>query len=81
MSDLKLYALMIPGDYSTDYLDRIDPKDNMLLAAAFEAKANYLVTLDKKHLLPLKHFKGTSIVAPFQFNKEIESYKQGENSQ
>lgn len=54
-------ALHISGAYEAT-LDNIDPDDNMFLAAAYESKANYLVSLDKKHLLPLKHYHGTQIV-------------------
>lgn len=55
-------AEQIAGDYSTDYLDIIDPKDNMFLALAYESKADYLVSLDKKHILPIKYFYGTQIL-------------------
>ncbi|MBR8837633.1 MAG: putative toxin-antitoxin system toxin component, PIN family [Stigonema ocellatum SAG 48.90 = DSM 106950] len=76
LKGIKHSLLKIPGDYSTNYLDDIDPKDNILLAAAFEAKADYLITLDKHDLQPLKHYKGTQIVAPDQFLKEIECYNE-----
>lgn len=36
------------------YQDITDSKDVYVIAAAFKSKANYLVTLDKKHLLKLK---------------------------
>ncbi|MEM9272649.1 MAG: putative toxin-antitoxin system toxin component, PIN family [Cyanobacteria bacterium P01_F01_bin.143] len=45
-------ALQIPGIYEASRLDDIDPDDNMFLAAAYESNADYLVSLDKKHLLP-----------------------------
>lgn len=38
--------------------------DNRILECAFAAKADCLVTGDKRHLLPLKQFKGTRIVSP-----------------
>jgi putative PIN family toxin of toxin-antitoxin system len=41
-----------------------DPKDDMVLECAAAAGADYLVTGDKKHLLPLKHFQGIPIVSP-----------------
>jgi len=46
-----------------------DPKDNKFLALSWEVKADYLITGDKKHLLPLKTFKTTNIVTPQQFLK------------
>ncbi|MDY6806628.1 MAG: putative toxin-antitoxin system toxin component, PIN family [Cyanobacteriota bacterium] len=60
-------ALNIPGAYEATFLDDIDPKDNMFLAAAYEAKADYLVSLDKKHILPIKYYHGTQILQPKLF--------------
>ena len=60
-------ALNIPGIYEGTFLDDIDPKDNMFLAAAYEAKADYLVSLDKKHILPIKYYHGTQILQPKSF--------------
>lgn len=45
-----------------------DPKDNILLEASGESKANYLITGDKD-LLVLKKFKKTKILKPSQFLK------------
>ncbi|MBU1669552.1 MAG: hypothetical protein KKF41_04730 [Actinobacteria bacterium] len=42
---------------------RDDPADNMFLAHASEAQADFLVTGDE-HLLGLKSFEGTAIVSP-----------------
>lgn len=41
--------------------------DNRILECAAEAKADFLVTGDKKHILPLKKFESTRIVSPSQF--------------
>lgn len=60
-------AINIPGAYKATHLDDIDPDDNMFLAAAYEAKADYLISLDKEHLLPLKHYHGTQILTPVLF--------------
>jgi predicted nucleic acid-binding protein len=62
-----LLALQLPGNYAVYRLDHVDPKDNMLLAAALEGSADYLVSLDARHVLPLKHYKGTQIVDPGLF--------------
>ncbi len=43
-----------------------DPKDNMFLEAALEAKADFLITGDKD-LLTLKTFKSTKILTPKEF--------------
>jgi len=57
-------ALRIPGAYQSSRLDKVDKTDNKFLAAAYEAKADFLVSLDKKSLLPMKHFYKTQIVSP-----------------
>lgn len=44
-----------------------DVKDNRYLACAKDGQADYLVTGDKKHLLPLKKFGFTRIVSPKEF--------------
>jgi len=41
--------------------------DNLVLETAFVGRAEYLVTGDKKHLLPLGTFKGIKIVTPSAF--------------
>ena len=44
-----------------------DHVDNLVLETAALGKARYLVTGDRKHLLPLGTFKMTKIVAPADF--------------
>lgn len=60
-------ALNIPGAYVVYRLDDVDPDDNMLLAAAQEGGAEYLVSRDEQHVLPLKHHHETQIVSPQLF--------------
>lgn len=48
-----------------------DPKDNFLLDLADASKAGYLVTGDKD-LLEHNPFKGTKIVTPAAFEKQLE---------
>lgn len=44
-----------------------EPKDNKILECALEAKADYIVSGDKKHLLSLKTFQNISIISAKQF--------------
>jgi putative PIN family toxin of toxin-antitoxin system len=46
---------------------RRDQDDNRILECALEAHAEYLVTGDKRDLLPLKEFRGTRIVNASEF--------------
>ena len=48
-----------------------DIKDKMLLDAAVSFSASYLVTGDKKHLLPLKSVGRTKIISPKEFARLI----------
>jgi uncharacterized protein len=41
--------------------------DNRILECAVESKASYLITGDKKHLLPLKQYQGIRILPPAEF--------------
>ncbi len=44
-----------------------DPPDNKFLECAVEAKADYLISGDNRHLLPFNNFQGIRIVSPSQF--------------
>jgi len=63
---VSLIALHIPGAYETTTLDEIDPDDNKFLAAAYEAKADFLISLDSD-LLNRKFAHGTQIITPATF--------------
>ena len=45
--------------------------DNRILECAVEGKTNYIVTGDKKHLLPLKKFRGIKIVTAKDFLQDL----------
>jgi len=44
-----------------------DPKDNPVVATAVAGKADYLVTGDRAHLLPLGEYRGVRMVSPREF--------------
>lgn len=46
---------------------RTHPQDNKILEAAQEAKADYIISGDKKHLLSLKKFKNIEIISAKEF--------------
>ena len=66
-------ALKLEGNIQTNRLDNIDSDDNKFLNAAYEGNADYLISMDKKHLLPLKHFHETQILHPNLFITQIEN--------
>lgn len=43
--------------------------DNRILECAIEGKVQYLISGDKKHLLPLKEYQGIKILSPAEFLK------------
>lgn len=71
-------ALRIPGSYEATKLDDVDPDDNIFLAAAYESGADYIVSGDKKHILPLKHFHGSQILSPELFLRTLMGLSSGE---
>lgn len=46
---------------------KTDKTDNKILEAAVEAKVDYLVSGDKKHLLTLRKFRNILILSPKEF--------------
>jgi len=72
LSVIRSIASYIPGAVEATFLDNIDPNDNMFLAAAYESGADYLISLDRKHLLPIKYYHGTQIVDPSIFLSLLE---------
>lgn len=48
-----------------------DVTDTKFLSLASESQADYIVTNDRRHLLPLKQFDQTRIVTPYQFLEEL----------
>jgi len=43
--------------------------DNRILECTIEGKAQYLISGDRKHLLPLKEYRGIKILSPAEFLK------------
>ena len=48
-----------------------DEADNRILECAVEAKAQYVVSGDEHHLLPLGEFEGIKILSPAEFLRLI----------
>ncbi|MDP2704485.1 MAG: putative toxin-antitoxin system toxin component, PIN family [bacterium] len=63
--------------YQTEKVDKIknDPSDNHILEVAEAAKADFIITGDKKHILPLKKHKTAKILPPADFLKELQKRK------
>ena len=48
-----------------------DADDHRILECAVAARVDYLITGDKSHLQPLKHFRGIQIVSPREFLDQL----------
>ena len=48
-------------------------EDNRVLECAIDGRADFIVTGDTKHILPLKEFEGIRILSPSQFMKHLPS--------
>ncbi len=66
LDTLRRLACFLPGLVEGVTAVQADPSDNIFLACALEAGADYLVSQDA-HLLNLKHYHGTQIVSLAQF--------------
>ncbi len=44
-----------------------DPEDDMILECAIKSRADYIISGDKKHLLPLRQYEGIPILSPSDF--------------
>jgi len=73
---IKERAVMTPNLYRTDRIKK-DPTDNKFLAAAVEAKADYIVSGDK-HLKDVKRFHGIQIIDARTFVEMVKK-KAGQN--
>lgn len=49
-------------------------EDNRVLECAVDGKANFIVTGDTKHILPLKEFRGIKISSPSEFIKHFPAF-------
>ncbi|MDL1870664.1 putative toxin-antitoxin system toxin component, PIN family [Deltaproteobacteria bacterium PRO3] len=62
----RAFAQMVYPEDRLDLITRVDA-DNRILECAVHAKADFLVTGDKRDILPLKKIRSTIIVNPSQF--------------
>lgn len=69
---LRGVAEVVPGRYEV-FTVTDDPKDNPVLACALEGHADFVVTDDRKHLLPLKHYHGIQIVSMPLFLRTLDA--------
>jgi putative PIN family toxin of toxin-antitoxin system len=62
MASLQVLAEVVPGRLQVYGASR-DPDDNQVLACAVEGEVDFVVSNDRKHILPLGEYRGIAIVS------------------
>ncbi len=62
---------LIPGDITLEGAVPADPNDDIIIAAAIEGGASYIVSEDR-HLLDLKEYQGIRIMSIKEFEIELD---------
>ena len=60
-----------PGTVPVSVRTTRDVTDTKFLSVAVESRADYLVTNDRRHLLPIKRYRETKIVTPARFLRAL----------
>jgi putative PIN family toxin of toxin-antitoxin system len=71
LADLRTNCYLLPGMRHAHGAVPADPKDEIIIAAALEGNAQYIVSEDQ-HLLDLKTFQGIAILNREQFAAELD---------
>lgn len=71
IDDIRETATLIIPDQTLSIAKK-DEYDNRILECAVEGKAQYIVSGDKQHLLPLKEYQGVKILSPAEFLIEVD---------
>src|SRR3989344_7156966 len=71
---IKKYSTVVKPQTQLDVI-KMHPPDNRILECAQEAKVDYIISGDKKHVLPLKKFRNIPIVSAKDFLDEFYNKK------
>lgn len=63
VEELRSFAMVVVPATTLNVIE-VDPDDNRVLECAVEARADFIVSGDTRHLLPLGEYDGISIVSP-----------------
>jgi len=66
IDSIRITTTLITPKYTLNVIKKHNP-DNRILECAVEGGAQYIVSGDKHHLLPLKEWKGIKIISPSEF--------------
>src|SRR5258706_1589520 len=66
---LSSFAELVPGKTLVEVTT--DATDNLLFSCALEGKADYIVSGDKKHVLPVDEYRGIHTISPHDFIEQV----------
>jgi putative PIN family toxin of toxin-antitoxin system len=66
LTDLISYTSLVQIQKTLRVIEK-DPDDDIILECAVVSRANYIVTGDKKHLLPLQNYQNIQIITAIKF--------------
>jgi putative PIN family toxin of toxin-antitoxin system len=69
--DIRSYTHHVTPTETLDVI-KIDPSDNRILECAATAKSDYIVTGDKRHILPLGSYGVAAIVKAAEFMRQLQ---------
>jgi hypothetical protein len=76
IDDLANSAILVTAELPRLGILAADPTDEIYLSTALAGAAPWVVTGDRRHLLPLRQFGGVRIVAPASFLEELDALRQ-----
>ncbi len=66
IESIRVYAILITPSKTANAIKSHEP-DNRILECALEGEADYIVSGDKHHILPLKEYEGIKILSAAEF--------------
>jgi putative PIN family toxin of toxin-antitoxin system len=72
LQQLSRIAERVQPEHAVDVI-KADPSDNRILECAEAGKADYVVTGDKRHILPLGSYAGIPIVTVADFFRQLQA--------
>ncbi len=75
LQQLSRIAERVKPEHAVDVI-KVDPSDNRILECAEAGQADYIVTGDKRHILPLGSYAGIPIVTVADFLRQLQATQQ-----
>jgi len=71
LDEMRSFAVVVVPAARVDEIRR-DPADNRVLECALEARADYIVSGDTRHLLPLGEYRGMPVISPAEMVERLQ---------